>query len=101
MSTTTAVILGCSVVTMAIKGTGPVLSGGRDLPAPVRDVLALLAPALLAALVVVSALAEGKDITVDAETAGVAVSGLVYYRTKSIVWCVLSAAVVTALIRAL
>ena len=101
MSTTTAVILGTALVTFAIKATGPVLSGGRELPEITRNVLVLLAPALLAALVVVSALADGKDITADAETAGVAVSGLVYYRTKSIVWCVVSAAVVTAGIRAL
>ena len=101
MSTTTAVILGTSLVTFTIKATGPVLSGGRELPEALRNVLVLLAPALLAALVVVSALADGKTITADAETAGVAVSGLVYYRTKSIVWCVRSAALVTAGIRAL
>jgi branched-subunit amino acid transport protein len=101
MSTTVAVVLGCAVVTFMIKAAGPVLSGGRDLPAAAQSVLVLFAPALLAALVVVSVLADGKDLTVDAETAGVAVSGLVYHRTQSIVWCVLVAAVVTAGIRAL
>lgn len=100
MSTPTVVILGCTLVTFAIKATGPVLAGGRELPPAVRDVLVLIAPALLAALVVVSALANERTITADAETAGVAASGLVYWRTRSIVWCVVVAAGVTAGLRA-
>ena len=101
MSTTTVVIIGCAFITALIKATGPVLSGGREIPPAAREVLALFAPALLAALVVVESLAEGKDLKVDATTAGVVASGLVYWRTKSIVWCVISAAAVTAGIRAL
>jgi branched-subunit amino acid transport protein len=101
VSTPAVVIAGCTVVTFAIKAAGPVLSGGRELPLPVRDVLVLFAPALLAALVVVSALANEKTITVDSETAGVAVAGLVYWRSRSVVWCVLVAAGVTAGLRAI
>ena len=101
MSTIWVVVIGCAIVTFVIKAAGPMLSGGRELPAVVQDVLVLFAPALLAALVVVSALANEKTITADAETAGVAVSGLVYWRSRSIVWCVVTAAVVTAGIRAI
>jgi branched-subunit amino acid transport protein len=101
VSTPWIVIAACAVITFAIKAAGPVLAGGRELPLPVRQVLALVAPALLAALVVVSALANDKTITADAETAGVALSGLVYWRTRSIVWCVFAAAAVTAGLRAL
>lgn len=101
MSTAAIVVAGCAIVTFAIKAAGPVLAGGRELPGAVQEVLALFAPALLAALVVVSALADGKHITADAETAGVVASGLVYWRTRSIVGCVLVAAALTAALRAL
>jgi branched-subunit amino acid transport protein len=101
VSTDVIVVAGCTVTTFAIKAVGPVLSGGRELPRAARDILVLLAPALLAALVVVSTLAEGRRITVGAQTAGVAASGLVYWRTRSIVACVLVAAGVTAGLRAL
>jgi branched-subunit amino acid transport protein len=100
MSDITLVIIGCAAVTFVIKAAGPVLLGGRQLPRPVRGVLALLAPALLAALVVVSALADGDQLTVGEDTAGVAVAGLVFWRTGSIVGCVVVSAVVTALLRA-
>ena len=40
-----------AVASFAIKAAGPVFLGGRELPGPVRDVIALLAPAILAALV--------------------------------------------------
>jgi branched-subunit amino acid transport protein len=95
------VVAGCTVATFAIKGVGPVLSGGRELPRALRDILVLLAPALLAALVVVSALAEGRHVTAGAQTAGVAAAGLVFWRTRSIVACVVVAAAVTAGLRAL
>jgi len=101
VSTTATVVAGCTVATFAIKGVGPVLSGGRELPRALRDILVLLAPALLAALVVVSALAEGRHVTAGAQTAGVAAAGLVFWRTRSIVACVVVAAAVTAGLRGL
>ena len=101
MSTTVAVIVGCTVVTAAIKAAGPVALGGRPLPAAFAGVIALLAPALLAALVVTQALADGERLAVGAETAGVLAGGLVAWRTGSIVGCVVVAAAVTALLRAL
>ncbi len=42
-----------AVGTALIRASGPVILGGRELPQRVMDVIALLAPALLAALVVV------------------------------------------------
>jgi uncharacterized membrane protein len=58
--------------TMTIKAAGPVLLGGRALPAPVQAVVALLAPALLAALVATSTLSTGQQLVVDARVIGVA-----------------------------
>jgi branched-subunit amino acid transport protein len=101
VSTAWALVGGCAVVTFVIKAAGPVALGGRRLPPWFASVVTLLAPALLAALVATHTLANGRHIAVGAQTAGVAVSALVVQRTRSIVWCVVSAAVVTAVIRAL
>ena len=99
MSTTVALIAGCTVVTAALKAAGPVALGGRELPLWAISVIVLLAPALLAALVFTQAFADGDELALGAETAGVAAGGLVSWATGSIVGCVVAAAVVTALLR--
>lgn len=99
--TTWVVIAGCAVVTFAIKAVGPVALGGRDLPARMTRVIALMAPALLAALIASNALADGDRLHIGADTAGVGAAALVVWRTGSIVGAVLVAAVVTAALRAL
>jgi branched-subunit amino acid transport protein len=101
MSTPAIVIAACFVITAAIKAIGPIALGGRDLPTWFTSVVILLSPALLAALVATQVFAEGDRLALEADTAGVAVGGLVYWRTKSIVACVVLAAAVTALLRAL
>jgi branched-subunit amino acid transport protein len=95
-----AVILGCAVATFAIKAAGPVALGGRTLPVLAQRALALLAPALLSALVAVSIFAHDEEWGVGADTAGVTAGGLLYWRTQSVVGCVVAAAAVTALLRA-
>ena len=65
-----AVIAGCAVVTFVIKAAGPVAFGGRDLPPWFDAVISLMAPALLAALIVTQALADGSRLHVGADTAG-------------------------------
>ncbi len=94
-------IAGCAVVTFVIKAAGPVVFGGRELPGWFKGVVTLLAPALLAALVATHIFAVDDDLKVGANTVGVAVSGVVMWRTNNIIWCVLSAAVVTAGLRAI
>lgn len=101
MSTTVTLIAGCTIVTAAIKAAGPVALGGRELPRAFTGVIVLLAPALLAALVAAAALADGEELAVGADTAGVAAGGLVAWRTGSIVACVIAAAALTAGLRAL
>jgi branched-subunit amino acid transport protein len=101
MSSSVALIGGCALVTAAIKAAGPVALGGRELPGWVSDVIVLLAPALLAALVVTQSLAHGHRLVVGANTIGVLAGGAVAWRTGSIVGCLLAAAGVTALLRAL
>ncbi|MBJ7329997.1 MAG: AzlD domain-containing protein [Solirubrobacteraceae bacterium] len=102
MSTTVViVIVGLTVTTAAIKAIGPIASGGRELPPWALDIVALLAPALLAALVVTQIFADGKTLAVGEETVGVAAAGAVMWKTESVVGCVVTAAVVTAALRAL
>jgi branched-subunit amino acid transport protein len=90
----------CALVTAVIKGVGPLALGHRDLPGWFTAVIALMAPALLAALVVTAALADGHKLAVGADTAGVAVAGFALWRGVSVVVGVAIAAVVTAGLRA-
>jgi branched-subunit amino acid transport protein len=93
-------IAGCAVVTAVIKAIGPIAFGGRKLPDRVDGVIALLAPALLAALIVTQALADGQRIAIGADTAGVGIAGLVLWRGGSVLTGVTVAALVTAGLRA-
>ncbi len=101
MSVYALTIAGCAAVTAAIKAVGPVVLGGRELPTWFTSVVILLSPALLAALVATQVFAEGDRLALEADTAGVAAGGLLFWRTDSIVACVFAAAAVTALVRAL
>lgn len=101
-STVWLTIAGCTLVTAAIKAFGPVVMGGRELPPRVGGVIMLMAPALLAALVVSSALADGEHLHVGADTAGVAAGGTLLVLTRAgVLTSVLVAASVTAAIRLL
>jgi branched-subunit amino acid transport protein len=94
-------IAGCVVVTVAVKVAGPVLLGGRDLPDVVIRVVAYMAPALLAALVVTAAFADGHRLHVGAETVGMLAGGALLWRGRSVVLAVLLAVAVTAGLRVL
>jgi branched-subunit amino acid transport protein len=94
-------VIAVGVGTVALKAAGPVLLGGRPLPPRASGLLAMLAPALLAALVVTQGVADGHRLAVGPDTAGVAAGGLVVWRTGSVIACVVVAAVTTALLRAL
>jgi branched-subunit amino acid transport protein len=96
-----ALIAGCALVTAVIKAAGPVAFGGRDLPDRLAGVIALMAPALLVALVVTQALADGQHLAVGADTAGVGLAGVAIWRGGSILLAVGIAVVVTAGLRAL
>lgn len=100
MSSAWVLVGGCAAVTAVIKAAGPVALGARALPRWFSGIVALLAPALLAALVVTHALANGRHLAVGANTVGVLVSAGVMVRTRSVAWCVVSAAAVTAFLRA-
>ena len=60
-----------------------------------------MAPALFAALVVTQVLADGRDLGVGADTAGVALAGVAAWRGASVITVVAVAAVTAATLRAL
>ena len=93
------VVLAVGTTTVAIKSLGPVLLGGRSLPSAVAGVVELLAPAVLAALVVTQALASGQSISFDARLVGMVAAGIALWRRAPILVVIVVAAAATALTR--
>ena len=91
---------GCAVMTALMKGAGPIVLGGRELPAWFGAIVALMAPALFAALVVTQVLADGRDLGVGADTVGVALAGVAAWRGASVIAVVAIAAGTAAGLRA-
>ncbi|HEY8000398.1 MAG: AzlD domain-containing protein [Vicinamibacteria bacterium] len=91
------------VASAAIRASGPVLLGGRELPVRVQGVIALVAPALLAALVVVQTVGapEGEALELDARVVGVGAAALALRAGASTLPVVALAALVTAAVRLL
>jgi uncharacterized membrane protein len=94
-------IIAVALANAAIKAVGPLLVGGRDLPPRVVAVIALLAPAVLAALVVTETFGEDRHLVLDERAIGVAVAGLMLALRAPVLIAVALAAVATALTRAL
>jgi branched-subunit amino acid transport protein len=92
---------GLCVVTAAIKAFGPLVFGGRQLPVVVGRVIPLLAPALLAALVITETFGDGKSLVIDARAGGLVAAGVALAARAPLAVVVLSAAAATALLRAL
>ncbi len=87
--------------TIALKAIGPVLVGGRELPPRLLAVVALLAPALLAAFVAVQTFGGERELVADSRVAGMAFALLLLVLRAPILAVVAGAAVATAATRAL
>jgi len=99
MSAPWIVVLVTGVGTIALKGAGPLLLGGRELPLRVQGVVALLAPALLAALIVVQAFGDGRSLVLDARAAGLAAAAIAIVLRAPVLVVVAVAALAAALVR--
>ena len=95
---TTAVL---TVVCFAIKAAGPVALGERELPPRLAGVIAHLAPALLAALVVVDTFGRDHAFGVDESAAGLLAAAVALAARAPMIVAVLVAAAVAAALRAL
>jgi branched chain amino acid efflux pump len=85
--------------TLVIKATGPVLLGGRELPARLVGVVELLAPAVLAALVVTQVFADERELVLDSRLAGLAAGAATVVARAPLIVTVVVAAAATALVR--
>ncbi len=90
-----------ALATAAIKAAGPVALGGRPLPPRVTAVVALLAPAILAALVVTETFGSGSDLVLDERAAGLIGAAVAIRLRASLPVVVIVAAVGAAAVRAI
>lgn len=91
MSAGWVVVIAVGVGTFALKAVGPVVVAGRRLPPRVSDLLGLVAPAILAALVVTETFAaSGRALVIDARVAGL-LAGIVAVTLRLPIWAVVLA----------
>ena len=101
MSTLWVAIVAVTLANVAIKAAGPILAGGRELPPRVNDVIALLTPALLTALVVTETFGEGDHLALDERALGIGVAAVALALRAPVLLAVVLAALATALARLL
>jgi uncharacterized membrane protein len=89
------------VTTALIRASGPVLLGGRELPPRAIGVVVLLAPALLAGLVVAETFSGDDSLVIDERALGLAAAGASLAWRDSPLLAVTLAAAATAGARAL
>jgi branched-subunit amino acid transport protein len=87
--------------TLVLKALGPALLGGRSLPTALANVIALLAPTLLAALVATQVFAGDREIVLDARAVGLVAAALALVARLPILVVVVLAAAATAFARLL
>ena len=86
-------------VTMVFKAAGPVLLGTRRLPPRIASVVEVLAPAMLAALVVTQTIGGDREIVLDVRLAGIAAGGVAVWLRAPLLAVMVVAAATAALIR--
>jgi len=99
LSTVWLVVLVVGLATVALKATGPVLLGGRELPGRSAGVVGLLAPVLLAALVVTQTVGGDNELVLDARLAGVGAGAAAIAARAPLPAVVVVAAAATAFVR--
>lgn len=100
MTETWVIVIVVGLATITIKALGPMLLGGKPLPPRITVLIALLAPALLAAFVAVNTFADDGRLVLDARVPGVLAAAAAIKLKAPVLVVVVVAAVVTATIRA-
>ena len=84
---------------MLFKASGPVLLGRRELPPRVASVVEVLAPAMLAALVVTQTVGGDRELVLDERLAGVVAGGVAVWLRAPLIVVMVVAGATAALIR--
>ena len=90
MSAAWAAVIAVGAGTFALKAVGPVGVSGRRLPNRLNRLLPMVAPAILAALVVNETFVHGRSLVVDARLAGLA-AGVLAVLLRAPLWAVVVA----------
>ena len=101
MSGVWVAVLLVGAATVALKAVGPVLLGGRPLPGHLTGVVSLLAPSLLAALVVTQAVGGDRELVLDERLLGLGAAAVAIALRAPLLAVVVAAALVTAMARLL
>jgi len=101
MSPVWTVVAAVGAATFALKAAGPVLLGGRELPRRALALIALLAPALLAALVVTQVVGGNRELVFDARLVGLGAGAAAILLRAPLLAVIVVAAAATAVVRAL
>jgi branched chain amino acid efflux pump len=88
-----------AVGTVLMKTIGPVVAGGRQPPAALTRVIALVAPALISALVVTGTFTQGQHLVIDARAAGLVVGAIALWFRAPIAVALLLAVLICAALR--
>lgn len=99
MSDATVVLVILGLGTYALKSAGPLLIGGRVLPAWMSRLADLAPAALLAALVATSTFVTNGELRLDARAAGLVAAAIALRLKAPFIVMVVIAAAVTAFLR--
>ena len=101
MSDVWLVVVLVGAATVAFKAVGPVFLGGKELPMPLTAILFLLAPALLAALVVTQAVGGDHELVFDERLVGLGAAVIAIVLRAPLLAVVVVAAAASAAARVL
>ncbi len=101
MSASWAAVVVVGVATIGLKSAGTLILQGRELPARLAGMIELLAPVMLAALVVTNTFGGDHRLVLDPRAAGLAAAAISILVRAPLLVTVIVAAVTAALVRAL
>ena len=87
--------------TILLKAAGPVLLGSRELSPRLAAVVEVLAPAMLAALVVTQTVGGDRELVLDERLVGLAAGGVAVWLRAPLLAVMVVAAAAAALVRLL
>jgi hypothetical protein len=101
VSATWAAVAIVGVATIALKSAGTLILQGREIPARLSGMIDLLAPVMLAALVVTNTFGGDHKLVLDPRAAGLAAAAISILFRAPLLMTVVIAALTAALVRAI